>query len=394
MSAFAPVPSIAPVSAKDDIRVMVVDDAIVVRSLMSRWIGEQPGLALVAALRSGREAVDQFEQHNPDVVVLDVDMPELDGISTLPLLLEKKRDLVVIMASALTRDNAEVTIKALSLGASDYIPKPDAEGGVITSVSFQTDLIAKIHALGPRARRAPRPPAYARRTAPVTRRLGGAIQRVGKWRVPAAADQSDIELRPFSLVTPRVLLVGASTGGPQALSKLVGQLESITTTAPVLITQHMPPTFTAILAEHLSRVSAKTVREAVHGEPVLAGTVYLAPGGTHMKVERRDGSAVIVLDDSPPVHFCKPAVDPLFSSAAEVWGAWNLALILTGMGVDGTKGAAAIAAGGGSVIAQDEATSVVWGMPGSAAEAGVCSAVLPLEQIGPKVVRMFLGAKP
>ena len=394
MSAFAPVPSIAPVSAKDDIRVMVVDDAIVVRSLMSRWIGEQPGLALVAALRSGREAVDQFEQHNPDVVVLDVDMPELDGISTLPLLLEKKHDLVVIMASALTRDNAEVTIKALSLGASDYIPKPDAEGGVITSVSFQTDLIAKIHALGPRARRAPRPPAYARRTAPVTRRLGGAIQRVGKWRVPAAADQSDIELRPFSLVTPRVLLVGASTGGPQALSKLVGQLESITTTAPVLITQHMPPTFTAILAEHLSRVSAKTVREAVHGEPVLAGTVYLAPGGTHMKVERRDGSAVIVLDDSPPVHFCKPAVDPLFSSAAEVWGAWNLALILTGMGVDGTKGAAAIAAGGGSVIAQDEATSVVWGMPGSAAEAGVCSAVLPLEQIGPKVVRMFLGAKP
>ena len=394
MSAFVPVPSVAPAPAKDDIRVMVVDDAIVVRSLMSRWIGEQPGLALVAALRSGREAVDQFEQHNPDVVVLDVDMPELDGISTLPLLLEKKRDLVVIMASALTRDNAEVTIKALSLGASDYIPKPDAEGGVITSVSFQTDLIAKIRALGPRARRAPRPPAYARRTAPVTRRLGGAIQRVGKWRVPAAADQSDIELRPFSLVTPRVLLIGASTGGPQALSKLVGQLESITTTAPVLITQHMPPTFTAILAEHLSRVSAKTVREAVHGEPVLAGTIYLAPGGTHMKVERRNGSAVIVLDDSPPVHFCKPAVDPLFSSAAEVWGAWNLALILTGMGVDGTEGAATIAAGGGSVIAQDEATSVVWGMPGSAAEAGVCSAVLPLEQIGPKVVRMFLGAKP
>jgi two-component system, chemotaxis family, protein-glutamate methylesterase/glutaminase len=394
MSAFAPIPSVAPAPAKDDIRVMVVDDAIVVRSLMSRWISEQPGLALVAALRSGREAIDQFEQHNPDVVVLDVDMPELDGISTLPLLLEKKRDLVVIMASALTRDNAEVTIKALSLGASDYIPKPDAEGGVITSVPFQTDLIAKIRALGPRARRAPRPPAYARRTAPITRRLGGAIQPVGKWRVPAAADQSDIELRPFSLVTPRVLLIGASTGGPQALSKLVGQLESITTTAPVLITQHMPPTFTAILAEHLSRVSAKTAREAVHGEPVLAGTIYLAPGGTHMKVERRDGSAVIVLDDSPPVHFCKPAVDPLFSSAAEVWGAWNLALILTGMGVDGTEGAAAIAAGGGSVIAQDEASSVVWGMPGSAAEAGVCSAVLPLEQIGPKVVRMFLGAKP
>ena len=395
MSAFVSVPSVAPASAKGDIRVMVVDDAVVVRSLISRWIGEQPGLTVVAALRSGREAVDQFEQHDPDVVVLDVEMPHLDGISTLPLLLEKKRDLVVIMASALTRDNAEVTIKALSLGAADYIPKPDTEGGVITSTSFHTDLIAKIRALGPRARRAPRPPAYARRVlAPATRRLAGAIQRVGKWRVPAPADQPDFELRPFSLVTPRVLLIGASTGGPQALTKLISQLDAVTDSAPVLITQHMPMTFTAILAEHLSRASAKNVREAVNGEPVLAGTVYLAPGGKHMKVARRDGTAVIVLDDSAPVHFCKPAVDPLFASAAEVWGAWNLALILTGMGTDGTDGAAAIVAAGGSVIAQDEASSVVWGMPGSAVEAGVCSAVLPLDQIGPKAVRMFLGARP
>jgi two-component system chemotaxis response regulator CheB len=395
MSAFVSVPSVASAPAKSDIRVMVVDDAIVVRSLMSRWISEQPGLALVAALRSGREAVDQFEQHDPDVVVLDVEMPHLDGISTLPLLLEKKRDLVVIMASALTRDNAEVTIKALSLGAADYIPKPEAEGGVITSVSFQTDLIAKIRALGPRARRAPRPPAYARRTvAPATRKLAGAIQRVGKWRIPPPADQSGFELRPFSVATPRVLLIGASTGGPQALTKLVSQLDAVTDSAPVLITQHMPMTFTAILAEHLSRASAKNVREAVNGEPVLAGTVYVAPGGKHMKVTRRDGTAMIVLEDSAPVHFCKPAVDPLFASAAEVWGAWNLALILTGMGTDGTDGAAAIVAAGGSVIAQDEASSVVWGMPGSAVEAGVCSAVFPLDQIGPKVVRMFLGARP
>lgn len=395
MSVIASTPSAAPAPAKGDIRVMVVDDAVVVRTLVSRWIGEQPGLTMVAALRSGREAIDQFEQHNPDVVILDVEMPHLDGISTLPLLLEKKRDLVVIMASALTRDNAEVTIKALSLGAADYIPKPDAEGGMITSVNFQTDLIAKIRALGPRARRAPRPPAYARRTiAPATRRMAGAIQRVGKWRLPPPADQSGFELRPFSPVTPRVLLIGASTGGPQALHKLIGQLDAVTETAPVLITQHMPVTFTAILAEHLSRSSAKRVREAVDGEPVLAGTIYIAPGGRHMKVARRDGTAVIVLDDSAPVHFCRPAVDPLFASAAEVWGAWNMALILTGMGNDGTDGAAAIVAGGGSVIAQDETTSVVWGMPGSAVEAGVCSAVLPLEQIGPKVVRMFLGARP
>ena len=373
---------------------MVVDDAVVVRTLMSRWIGEQPGLTVVAALRSGREAVDQFEQYDPDVVVLDVDMPHLDGISTLPLLLEKKRDLAVIMASALTRDNAEVTIKALSLGAADYIPKPEAEGGMMTSVAFQHELIEKIRVLAKRSPKPPRLPAYARRSAvPVTRRLGGAIQRVGKWRLPAPAEKTAFDLRPFSPITPRVLLVGASTGGPQALTKLVTAIDAVTDCAPVLITQHMPATFTTILAEHLSRASAKPVREAVDREPVLAGTIYLAPGGKHMRVTRRDGIAMIALDDGPPVHFCKPAVDPLFSSAAEVWGAWNLALILTGMGSDGTTGAADVVAAGGSVIAQDEATSVIWGMPGSAVEAGVCSAVLPLEQIGPKAVRMFLGGR-
>jgi two-component system chemotaxis response regulator CheB len=323
-------------------------------------------------------------------------MPVLDGISTLPKLLERRRDLVVIMASALTRDHAEVTLKALSLGAADYIPKPQAEGGVMTSIAFQRDLIAKIQALGRRRRTRPALPPYARRSAyAATRRLGGAVQRAVKWQ--AADDDAaatDFKLRPFSVMPPRVLLIGASTGGPQALTKMVSHLDAVTENAPVLITQHMPPTFTTILGEHLTRAGAKPVREAVDGEPVLAGTIYLAPGGKHMRVARRDGTAVIVIDDGPPVHFCKPAVDPLFSSAAEVWGSWNLAVILTGMGTDGTNGAASIVAAGGSVIAQDEASSVVWGMPGSAANAGVCSAVLPLDQIAPKVARMFLGAKP
>jgi two-component system, chemotaxis family, protein-glutamate methylesterase/glutaminase len=395
MSAVVPASLRHAPAPKGEIRVMIVDDAVVVRTLMARWIGDEPGLVVVAALRSGREAVDQFEQYDPDVVILDVDMPHLDGISTLPLLLEKKRDLAVIMASALTRDNAEVTLKALSLGAADYIPKPDAEGGMMTSASFQHELIDKVRLLAKRGRKPPRLPAYARRPAvSAARRLGGAIQRVGKWRVPAQAKSTEFELRPFSPVPPRVLLVGASTGGPQALTRLVAQLDAITDMAPVLITQHMPPTFTTILAEHLSRASAKPVREAVDGEPVLAGTIYLAPGDKHMQVARRSGTATIVLDDGLAVNFCKPAVDPLFTSAAEVWGPWNLALILTGMGVDGTEGAVAVAEAGGSVIAQDEPTSVIWGMPGSAVEAGVCSAVLPLEQIGPKVVRLFLGARP
>ena len=396
MSAIAPSRSGAQVPAQDDIRVMVVDDALVVRSLLSRWIDAAPGLTVVATLRNGREAIERLADTRPDVVVLDVEMPELDGISTLPRLLELRRDLVVIMASALTRDHAEVTLKALALGAADYIPKPATEGGVMTSPAFQRELIEKIRLLGARRNRRPLLPAYARRShAPATQRLAGAIQRVGRWRdVALETEPARFKLRPFPAVTPRVLLIGASTGGPQALNKLMSRLDVVANCAPILITQHMPATFTTILAEHLARASAKPVSEAVHGEPVLAGKIYLAPGGKHMRVARQDGTALIVLDDGPPMHFCKPAVDPLFSSAAEVWGGWNLALILTGMGTDGTSGAADIVAGGGCVIAQDEASSVIWGMPGSAVEAGVCSAVLPLEQIAPKLVRMFLGAKP
>jgi two-component system chemotaxis response regulator CheB len=396
MSVIAPaLPSTPIVSAPDEIRVMVVDDATVVRSLLSRWIDETPGLKLVAALKNGIEAIERLDHARPDVVVLDVEMPELDGISTLPKLLERRRDLAVIMASALTRDHAEVTIKALALGAADYIPKPAAEGGVMTSASFQRELIEKIRALGIRRRKRILPPPYARRTVnPALRRLGGSVQRTLKWRTPEAEpEQSRFKLRAFSAMPPRVLLIGASTGGPQALTRLMSRLDAVTDTAPILITQHMPATFTTIFAEHLTRAGAKPVHEAVDGEPVLAGHIYLAPGGRHMKVARRDGTAVIVLDDGAPVHYCRPAVDPLFSSAAEVWGSWNLALILTGMGTDGTSGAADIVKAGGNVIVQDEATSVVWGMPGSAVAAGVCSAVVPLEQIAPKVSRLFLGAR-
>jgi two-component system chemotaxis response regulator CheB len=395
MSLMAPAtPGLPIASAADEIRVMVVDDATVVRALMTRWVEETPGLRLVAALRNGREALERLDHAQPDVVVLDVEMPELDGISTLPKLLARRRDLAVIVASALTRDHAEVTLKALALGAADYIPKPATEGGVMTSASFQRELIDKIRALGSRRRKPLQPPPYARRPSQqATRRLGGAVARAVKWRLPETPEPGPYPLRPFSAMPPRVLLIGASTGGPQALTRLMAKLDAIANTAPVLITQHMPPTFTTILAEHLTRAGGKAVHEAMNGEPVLAGRIYLAPGGQHMTVKRRDGTAVIALDDGAPVHYCKPAVDPLFASAAEVWGSWNLALILTGMGADGTAGAAAIAEAGGSVIAQDEASSVVWGMPGHAVAAGVCSAVLPLEQIAPKVVRLFLGAR-
>ncbi|MFL4980364.1 MAG: chemotaxis response regulator protein-glutamate methylesterase [Xanthobacteraceae bacterium] len=390
------VPAACPafVSGQDPIRVMVVDDAVVVRGLVSRWIEEEPGLQVVASLRTGRQAVDQVERANPDVVILDVEMPELDGLSALPLLLEKKRDLVVIMASTLTRRNAEVSLKALSFGAADYIPKPGSNREVTTSASFRRELIEKIRQLGGRHRRR-REGVQGRRTVtePPSRAAvearGGIETSAVIASIPAA--QPTVKLRPFSTIMPRVLLIGSSTGGPQALTSLVSRLTPIIDRAPVLITQHMPPTFTTILAEHLARASRRPAREPADGEPITAATIFLAPGGRHMRVVRRQGQPVIALDDGPPVNFCKPAVDPLFQSASEIWSNAILALILTGMGHDGTQGAATIVAHGGSVIAQDEATSVVWGMPGSAANAGLCSAVLPIDQIAPKVVRLFQG---
>jgi two-component system chemotaxis response regulator CheB len=190
-----------------------------------------------------------------------------------------------------------------------------------------------------------------------------------------------------------VLVIGSSTGGPQALTTVISNLRGLIPRVPVLITQHMPPTFTTILAEHIARAGGCPAHEGVDGEPVVPGTIYVAPGGRHMKAAKRDNGVFIALDDGPLVNYCKPAVDPLFRSVAATWGGAALALVLTGMGSDGAKGGADIVAGGGSVIAQDEATSVVWGMPGAAANAGICSAVLPLDQIAPKIMRLFSGER-
>ena len=378
--------------AEQPLRVMVVDDAVVVRSLLARWVDAEPDMQTVASLRTGCEAVARIELCNADVVVLDIDMPELDGISALPLLLQKKRDLVVIMVSTLTRRSAEISLRALALGAADYIPKPETTREATASTTFRRELIEKIRTLG-RSRSSP--PGYARRPEP------GADRSFQAKPSPAlrsrknplvAVGTGTPALRPFALTAPRALVIGSSTGGPQALAVLVEKLPAAIDRAPVLITQHMPPTFTTVLAEHLSRISGRGAHEAEDGEPVLAGGIYVAPGGRHMRVVRgADGAAKIAIGDDPPINFCKPAVDALFSSAASVWGAASLALVLTGMGADGTRGAADIVAAGGSVIAQDEATCVVWGMPRSVAQAGVCSAVLPLDQIAPKVIRLFAG---
>jgi two-component system chemotaxis response regulator CheB len=412
------------------IRVVVVDDAVVVRSLLARWIDAEPDMRVVASLPSGRETIAWFDKNDADIVLLDIEMPDLDGITALPLLLQKKRDLTVIMVSTFTRRSAEISLRALSLGAADYIPKPESTREVTTSISFRRELLEKVRALGHRRRPSPRmqapslvppsEPAAAPGTAPhlaPRSRKGGAhhhardrhshehhpqehrvqehrAQDLGQGQADLQSllpEQGLIHLRPFALTTPRVLLIGSSTGGPQALTALIEKLPAAIDRAPVLITQHMPPTFTTVMAEHLSRVGGRGAHEAEDGEPVLAGGIYVAPGGRHMRVVRDDDAVRIAIGDDEPIHFCKPAVDALFSSAAAAWGSASLALVLTGMGTDGTQGATELVAAGASVIAQDEATSVVWGMPRSVAQAGLCSAVLPLDQIAQKVLRLLSG---
>jgi two-component system, chemotaxis family, protein-glutamate methylesterase/glutaminase len=376
------------------LRVMIVDDSVVIRGLISRWIGAEHDMEVAASLRTGLEAVNQIERINPDVAVLDIEMPELDGISALPQLLAKKRDLVIIMASTLTRRNAEISFKALSLGAADYIPKPESTREASAADIFHHDLIQKIRHLGARVRRKPAvasPPLAPASPAPAVRGPLVARPAAAAPAVHAPSSSSPLSTRPFSTQAPKVLLIGSSTGGPQALMALVAELGPVIDRVPVLITQHMPPTFTTILAEHLARTSRKPAAEAVDGEPVKPGRIYLAPGGKHMRVVRSGADVAIALDDGPAVNFCKPAVDPLFTSAIDIWHGAILSVILTGMGSDGMRGGKDIVAAGGSVIAQDEASSVVWGMPGAAANAGICAAILPLNQIGARVNRLFAG---
>ena len=359
---------------------MVVDDSVVIRGLISRWIDAEPDMVVAASLRTGQDAVNQVERANPDVIVLDIEMPDLDGISALPQLLAKKRNLIVIMASTLTRRNAEISFKALSLGAADYIPKPESTREIAAADVFKHDLFQKIRHLAAKRRR----PAVVA-SPPLTPH-----EQERRPAAPVPAHPAPAQ-RPLNPYAPRALLIGSSTGGPQALMTLVAGIGPVIDRYPVLITQHMPPTFTTILAEHLARAAGRPAQEGVDNETVKPGHIYLAPGGRHMRVTKKGASAVIALDDGPAVNFCKPAVDPLFTSAIDVWQGGVLAVILTGMGSDGMRGGKEIVAAGGNVIAQDEASSVVWGMPGAAAQAGICAAILPLQQIGPKLVRLFAG---
>jgi two-component system chemotaxis response regulator CheB len=385
-------PGAAGKTAAQPIRVMIVDDAVVVRGVLGRWIEAEPDMQIVASLRNGREAVDHLERVRPDVTLLDIDMPELDGLNALPLLLARKRDLVVIMASTLTRRNAEISLRALTLGAKDYIAKPNAYGDFAGAEEFHRQLVDKIRQLSARFHRRDAGAGVTPKPAAAWP-AESADGQVARTEAPPLVPHhpGEVELRPFPACVPKALVIGASTGGPQALMSVIGKLNGTFDRVPILITQHMPPTFTAIIAEHLTQATGRKAREGRDGEPVVGGSVYVAPGGKHMRVVRRDGGVAIEINDEPPVNFCKPAVDPLFESAAHVWPQGICALVLTGMGADGLRGGRAIVAAGGSVVAQDEATSVVWGMPGQVAHAGLCSAVLPVHEIAPRLNRLFAG---
>jgi two-component system chemotaxis response regulator CheB len=362
------------------IRVMVVDDAVVFRGLVSRWASEEPDIEIVSAHRNGQEALENFSRVDPDLVVLDIEMPVLDGLETLPRLLALKPDLTVIISSTVTRRNAEVGIRALSLGAADYVSKPETNREMTMSPEFRRELISRVRALGRRR---------FEKLAQVLR-----PQRfVAEAAEPLSTPDLPYRLRPFSAVPPRVVVIGSSTGGPQALQILLRALGPVFDRVPVLITQHMPPTFTTILAEHIARATGRPAHEGQDGELLAPGRIYVAPGAHHMMIARDGERARIVINDDPPVNFCRPSVDPLFASAAATFGPATLALVLTGMGSDGTDGASIIAEAGGSVIAQDEATSVIWGMPGSAAEAGICAGILPLESIAPRVGELVRGVR-
>ena len=305
---------------------MVVDDSAVARGFLRRWIEVEPGIEIVASLRTGREALDHFERADPDVVVLDIEMPDMDGITALPLLLAKKPGLAVIMASTLTRRNAEVTMKALVAWRARLRAEAGRAG---RDVERRLSAIPDLQ--DPRARqaRAPGRP----HAGPSGSVAASAPPHPFRYAMAPTAQPHPIALRPMPISVPRVLVIGASTGGPQALTGLCSRLGPVIDQAPVLVTQHMPPTFTTILAEHLARATGRPAREAMDGEPIRAGHIYVAPGNRHLRIARANGEPVAILDDSAPVHFCKPAVDVMFSSAAEVWGGWVLGVVLTGMGI-------------------------------------------------------------
>ena len=335
------------------IRVLVVDDSVAVRSMVSALLKEDPEIEVAGVAPDGRVGLAKFRQLRPDVVTLDVEMPELDGLATLAAIRREDPSAVVIMCSSLTRRGALATFDALAAGASDYVAKPD---GPHSLAEFGMELIAKVK----------------------THVLRGAVTPPPAGPVKLAPRRARHKIE--------IVAVASSTGGPNALAEIIPALPQ-DFPVPVVVVQHMPPVFTQLLAERLDAASQLAVREGLEGVRLEAGVVYIAPGSHHM-VARGSGAEIFLhLSDEPPENCCRPAADVLFRSVARCYQAGVLGVVLTGMGQDGMRGAEAIHLAGGQVIAQDELSSVVWGMPRAVAEAGLAAAVLPLREIAEEVAR-------
>ena len=352
------------------VRVMLCDDSAVIRSILGRVLAADPGIAVVARATNGQQALDQVRAR-PDlaeVLVLDIEMPEMDGLTALPLLLKAAPGLRVIIASTLTTRGAATTLEAMRLGAVDYVPKPSA-AALSGDLCFQRELLDKVRGL---ARRRPRAPGVEPHALPLQTPRPNTAQ-----------------------VRPALLAIGSSTGGPQALATFLHALSNALGPAglpiPGILTQHMPPSFTPLLAEQLTRLGGLPCAEAVEGEKLRPGHLHLAPGGRHLLVVRGPEGLMAHLDDGPPENFCRPSVDPMLRSATTACDGKVLMLMLTGMGHDGLDSTTALIAAGGSALAQDEASSVVWGMPGAIARAGLCSAILPLQALADRTAQLLRG---
>jgi len=355
-------------------RAMIVDDSAVIRGLLTGFLEADPEILVVASVSNGQMALDRLNRTDVEVVVLDIEMPVMDGMTALPLILKKKPGIQVIMASTLTRKNAEVSLRALALGAADYVPKPSSTREIHSADAFKIELTAKVKALASASRKSHGRAVSPARARPAAHALAAPL------KISPLGPRKTLSLRKQVVRRPNVIAIGSSTGGPQALFKVLGNLGGVVS-QPILITQHMPATFTALLAEHIARTSKIPCTEAKDGETIRSGHIYLAPGDYHMIAERGADSNILRLTQDEHENFCRPAIDPMLRSLASLYGPRLLVIILTGMGTDGRKGSEEVVAVGGSVIAQDEETSVVWGMPGAVANAGVCSAVLPISKI-------------
>jgi two-component system chemotaxis response regulator CheB len=358
-------------------RILIVDDSVVMRSLLRSVVCADAGLEVAGSAADGETALRTIEMIRPDLVLLDVEMPVKDGLATLRELRARGHKMPVIMCSSLTQRGAKVTIEALAGGASDYVAKPAGQSGREAAMqALAQDLLPKIHALTSRAQTQPD--------------FSGSGPGPGGARLPLALPLAPpLKAQPISSI-PVVLAIGVSTGGPAALDVLLPALPA-NFPLPVMIVQHMPELFTKLFAERLDGRCKLRVREAEEGDAVRAGTISIAKGNWHMEVlaaARAGSPATLHLNQGPLENHCRPAVDALFRSAAGVYGSGVLAVVLTGMGSDGLIGCSIVRGHGGSVLAQDQATSTVWGMPGAVANAGLAHKVLPLNEIATEILRI------